>query len=337
MLIDRKYLKISSYFIFLSFIVFCFFYKLAWCLLAATATYSSLSSAFNFFDKKFTSNLAHKITSTFLILFIITFVSIFSLSIYRISHLSSTTISEITSATVNIIHQINNYIPQQYKDLLPDNTVELKNIVGEHIKSNSTLLFTQTATIFKGLTHIIIGIIIGAFMAFSSIAERYGKSSKPLTREIVDRSSKFLFVFNNVVMAQIKISLINTLLTSIFLVGVLPIFNVNLPYLIPIIILTFICGLIPIVGNLISNTVIVLFSLTASPYLAIVALIFLVVIHKLEYYINAKIIGTKINTKIWEMLIVMIIFETLFGVTGLAMSPIFYGYLKQELHDLNLV
>jgi hypothetical protein len=44
--------------------------------------------------------------------------------------------------------------------------------------------------------------------------------------------------------------------------------------------LTFLCGLLPIVGNLISNAIIVGIAVTMSPRLAIVALIFLVAVHK---------------------------------------------------------
>jgi predicted PurR-regulated permease PerM len=86
--------------------------------------------------------------------------------------------------------------------------------------------------------------------------------------------------------AQITISLINTALTAIFLMAV------HMPHAPLLIAVTFLCGLVPIVGNLLSNTIIVFVALTMSLKLAISALIFLVVIHKLEYLLNSKIIGT---------------------------------------------
>ena len=46
-------------------------------------------------------------------------------------------------------------------------------------------------------------------------------------------------------------------------------------------------------GNLISNTVIVMVSLSVSLYVAIGSLVFLIAIHKLEYFINARIIGGR--------------------------------------------
>ena len=78
-------------------------------------------------------------------------------------------------------------------------------------------------------------------------------------------------------------------------------------------------------------------SLTLSFEVAVFSLIFLVVIHKMEYYINAKIVGSKIKTSIWELLIAMIIMETLFGLIGVAVAPIIYGYIKEELKQLDMV
>lgn len=82
-------------------------------------------------------------------------------------------------------------------------------------------------------------------------------------------------------------------------------------------------GLIPILGNLISNTLTFIAALTISLGLAGVALLYLVLVHKLEYFINAKIIGHKINANAWEILLAMLIFESIFGLSGLIAAPIF--------------
>ena len=72
-------------------------------------------------------------------------------------------------------------------------------------------------------------------------------------------------------------------------------------------------------------------SLGVSAPAAIAALIFLIAIHKLEYFVNARIIGTQINSRAWEMLTVMLAMEATFGVPGLIAAPIFYAYVKEEL------
>src|SRR5947208_14689372 len=103
--------------------------------------------------------------------------------------------------------------------------------------------------------------------------------------DVSTRFRDFYRSFATVMGAQITISLINTLLTSIFLLAV------RLPHAPLLIAITFLCGLVPIVGNLISNTIIVFVALTVSLKLAISALVSLVVIHTLEYLLNSKIIG----------------------------------------------
>jgi len=81
--------------------------------------------------------------------------------------------------------------------------------------------------------------------------------------EISTRFRDFYRSFATVMGAQITISLINTILTAIFVVAV------RLPHAPLIIAITFLCGLVPTVGNLVSNTIIVFLALTVSLKLGI--------------------------------------------------------------------
>ena len=154
---------------------------------------------------------------------------------------------------------------------------------------------------------------------------------------MIQRIENLSISFKNVVFAQFKISLINTGLFFIFSHILLPIFGIELPFANTLVILTFIFGLIPIVGNLISNTIIVITGLTISVATAGIALIYLILIHKLEYFINAKIIGTKIHAASWEVLLAMLVFESIFGLAGLIVAPIFYAYIKLELKEAGMI
>jgi len=161
--------------------------------------------------------------------------------------------------------------------------------------------------------------------------------AKPFAREMRNRIQLFGKAFENIVFAQIRISAINTMLTGIFLLGVLPAFGVHLPFSNTLVILTFFTGLLPVIGNLISNTVITIISIGVSFKVAIAALFFLVIIHKLEYFINAKIVGSKIQASAWEILLAFLMMEACFGVNGLLMAPIVYAYLKSELLQEKLI
>jgi len=63
----------------------------------------------------------------------------------------------------------------------------------------------------------------------------------------------------------------------------------------------------------------------------------LIVIHKTEYLISAKILGRQTNTAAWELLAVMFIGESVFGLPGLVAAPLYYAYVKKELQIAGLV
>ena len=155
--------------------------------------------------------------------------------------------------------------------------------------------------------------------------------------ELVQRIVTFETSFERVFLAQVKISLIDTFLTGLYLYLVLPLFGVDLPFKMTVLIVAFIVGLIPVAGNLISNTIIIILSLGASLYVALSSLVFLVVIHKLEYFLNAKIIGSEIESSAWELLVAMVVFERIFGIGGIIVAPVYYAYLKNELKLRKLI
>ena len=128
--------------------------------------------------------------------------------------------------------------------------------------------------------------------------------------------------------AQLVISGINTTLTAIF-VAIL-----GLKYLPLIVGLTFLCGLLPIVGNLISNSVIVGIAFTSSAKAAIAALIFLVLLHKLEYFLNSKIIGDRIKNPMWLTLLALVVGERFMGIPGMILAPVVLDYFKVETSRL---
>jgi len=142
--------------------------------------------------------------------------------------------------------------------------------------------------------------------------------------EILKRFATFYRSFATVMGAQLIISLVNTALTAIFLVAV------GFHHASLIVMFTFLCGLLPIIGNLMSNTLIVCVGLTLSPKMALTALIYLVVIHKLEYFLNSKIIGSRIKNPMWMTMIGLILGEKLMGVPGMILAPVVLHYVKVE-------
>src|SRR3984893_14551162 len=183
----------------------------------------------------------------------------------------------------------------------------------------------------------LIGIVLAISLFFNSQLDRYRESHKTknnlysvLSDEIATRFRDFYHSFATVMGAQITISLINTLLTAIFVLVI------HLPNAAVVIALTFLCGLLPIVGNLVSNTIIVCLAFTISLKMALAALIFLIAIHKLEYFLNSKIIGDRIRNPVWLTLLALIIGERLMGIPGMVLAPVVLNYLRVELSKIEV-
>ena len=74
-----------------------------------------------------------------------------------------------------------------------------------------------------------------------------------------------------------------------------------------------------------------------APWLALVSLGFLVGVHKLEYLVNAKIVGNRIGAEAWEIFLSIVVFEVAFGIPGVVLAPIVYAWVKGELREKGLV
>ena len=180
---------------------------------------------------------------------------------------------------------------------------------------------------------LLIGLVVAASLFLSAT---WGSEHEPgtsrdslyatMVRELSLRFETFFRSFSKVIGAQIIISAINTALTTVFLLCN----HYDFKYVPVIATLTFLCGLLPIVGNIISNTLIILVSFTISPRMALIALIFLMVIHKLEYFLNSKIVGDRIKNPMWLTLIGLVLGEKLMGVPGMILAPVVLHYIKVE-------
>jgi predicted PurR-regulated permease PerM len=235
-----------------------------------------------------------------------------------------------------IIEQLKADIPEKLIGFVPESwlAIDQESMMAFFKEHTNELRIAGTQSLHT-FAQILITLAIALLLTlhpFHSI-----KNNKPFAAEIRQRLLFFGQSFENIVFAQVKISAVNTLLTGIFLLGVLPYFGVDLPYNKTLVALTFLTGLIPVVGNLISNTLITIVGISVSFKVAIAALVFLVLIHKLEYFINAKIIGNKINAAAWELLLALFLMEACFGIPGILLAPILYAYIKSELTDAKLI
>jgi len=236
---------------------------------------------------------------------------------------------------MRVIDEAKTQLPPSIVQYLPTDVTEFRSDVMVWAREHMGTLRLASGEVVTGIVHVLIGMILGGMV--SLYQARPAHESGPLSEALTLRIRLLADAFHRVVFAQIRISLVNTALTAVYLVVVLPLFGVHLPLTKTMILVTFFAGLLPVVGNLISNAVVVLVALSASLNVAIGALVFLVAIHKFEYFLNARIVGTRIRAFSWELLAAMLLMEAAYGLPGLVAAPVYYAYLKNELMRARLV
>jgi predicted PurR-regulated permease PerM len=226
-------------------------------------------------------------------------------------------------------------LPPWMLSSLPEEPTELRAAAVAWLRENAGMLRSIGQDIWRALIHILFGLVIGGMVAVSR--EIGAAEHGPLVHALATRARLLASAFRSVVFAQVRISALNTALTALYLLIIVPWMGVHLPLTKTMIAVTFIAGLLPVIGNLISNTVIVVVSLSVSPLLAVSSLAFLVVIHKLEYFVNARVMGGQIHARAWELLLAMLVMDAIFGIPGVIAAPIYYAYLKIELKAQDLI
>jgi len=244
-------------------------------------------------------------------------------------------LSTLFNTMTDSIDRWRSVLPDSIAEQLPVDVEELRQAVVAWLGLHAGELKQAGTEAGRTLAHIFFGLGIGVLASLHDVQPH--QPLGPLARAMRERVVRVGEAFRRVVFAQTRISAVNTLLTALYLFVALRLAGVHLPLAKTVLVITFLVGLLPVVGNLVSNAIIVILSLSVSPAVAIASLIFLVVIHKLEYFLNAHMIGARVHAHAWELLLAMLVMEAAFGIPGLIAAPIYYAYVKDELVSRRLV
>ncbi len=234
-----------------------------------------------------------------------------------------------------VLEKAREQLPAFVNGYLPDSVSELRVAAVDFARKHGGGLRLAGTGTARAFAHIVIGLVLGAIVALE-----HGRGivpERPLAQELSARCRRLARAFHNIISAQIKISAINTALAAAFLLVALPMWGIEVPLAKTLVMITFLTGLLPVVGNLISNTLVTIVALSVSLWVGVAALAFMIVVHKLEYFLNARIVGSQIRARTWELLVAMLAFEAAFGLPGLIAAPIYYAWLKSELEAERLI
>ena len=176
---------------------------------------------------------------------------------------SSHGIAALLTTVVDTLGSLRGTLPSSVAEVLPT-TIEglrqqLLEMLGDHVQKISVVGMES----LKVFAHILLGMVVGGMAAVHHFKEH--DKAPPFISALRCRLRTLTTAFDKVVFAQVKISALNTALTAIYLLVALPLFGIHLPMATLLILLTFAVGMLPVVGNLVSNTVIVVISLWRIP------------------------------------------------------------------------
>lgn len=255
--------------------------------------------------------------------------------LFAFLHSDTGHLTRLLQKMAEIIESSRDQLPDWLASKLPADAESLRVEVTHWLREHAVEVQTVGKETVLGLVHILIGLILGAMVALHDTCP--DRARAPLARALSERAGRLAEAFRRIVFAQVRIAAVNAAFTAVYLLVALPLAGVHLPFAKTLVLVTFLVGLLPVVGNLISNSVIVVVSLANSLGTAVASLVFLVVIHKLEYFLNARIVGSQIHARAWELLLAMLLMEAAFGMPGVVAAPIYYAYLKDELTQRGLI
>ncbi len=241
-------------------------------------------------------------------------------------------IGSLSEKAAAVLEQLHTTLPAGVAEYVPASVANLKESSVHVLKSHALALQTAGAHTLRAIGYVLAGVIIGG-IAVLQVPAQPPAGARPLAQRLRGGFDELLRSFTDVFFAQIRIAAINTALTSVYLLVVLPLMGRPLPMTDSLVLLTFVAGLIPVVGNLVSNSFIVVLSLGDSIGITLLSLAWLIGIHKLEYFLDAHIIGHKIKAAAWELLLAMLVMEAAFGLAGLVSAPVIYAQIKRVMGD----
>ncbi len=166
---------------------------------------------------------------------------------------------------------------------------------------------------------LIIGLILGVVYFFDEPSVNAFRAGLP-PRSLFGTLSRWFGITADAVGLMLQLQIVVALCNAVLTLPVLLIIGV--PHIPALMLLIFVSGLIPVVGNLISGAVLILLAYQARGLFGVgifVALTF--VLHKIEsYYLNPRLTSRHVQLPGFVLILSLIAWEHLLGIVGLFVS-----------------
>ncbi len=216
--------------------------------------------------------------------------------------------------------------------------VDVDELKGSILKASTGILqflATSLTPLYKGFIQFVFALAINLFFYFESEKVEQAFTRNPdslmtfLFKFVQMRLRIFYVYFRRVMGGQVIIALVNTLISSVVIFGL----GLRHPFL--MVFVVFFCGLFPVVGNLMSNSVLTINAFAATGmWGTLICLVLLVGVHKLEYILNSKIIGGIVHLPMAVSLGALIFCEVLLGIPGLILAIPLALFVRHEFEHI---
>jgi len=148
---------------------------------------------------------------------------------------------ELLDFLARTVLELREKLPPEIASQLPDGADEIQRALASYLGAKAGALASAGRAWLGGLLYAYVGGIVGALAALGHGTRARG----PLIRQLAVRVTRLGDAFRQIVAAQFWIAAFNTSLTAIFLLLVLPLWGMKLPYTAMLITLTSSAGSFP--------------------------------------------------------------------------------------------
>jgi predicted PurR-regulated permease PerM len=165
----------------------------------------------------------------------------------------------------------------------------------------------------------LIGLVLGiVYFLDTEKIQAFSRGLDP--RSLLGALARWLNYTAEAVTLTIQMQLIVAACNAVLTLPVL--LFIGVPHVAALMLLIFVAGLIPVVGNLISGTVLVLLAFQVKGWLGVgIFVVLTFVLHKIEsYYLNPRLSARHVALPGFVLILSLLAFEHLFGFVGLFLS-----------------